>query len=89
MDKHKPIAPEIEQILREHLQPSHLQVINDSANHHGHAGDNHTGQSHFIIHITSPKFQGMTRIAQHQQIYKLLAGFMPKPIHALELHTKI
>ena len=68
-----------------------LSVINDSARHAGHAGavdaarHGHAGQSHFIVTIVSDDFIGLSRIDRQRKIYRLLADYMPKPIHALNL----
>ncbi|MDI9314005.1 MAG: BolA family protein [Hydrotalea sp.] len=69
-------------------------VVNDSARHAGHAGvressqagdTTHSGQTHFIVTIISDDFIGLSRIDRQRKIYNLLAVYMPKPIHALNL----
>ena len=44
-------ARDIETLLREAFAPTRLDVINDSARHHGHAGDDGSGESHFTVVI--------------------------------------
>lgn len=46
-----PIAQEIERLLADAFAPAHLAVINDSASHAGHMGDDGTGESHFTVEI--------------------------------------
>ncbi len=84
MKQTRNVASEITASLQE-LKPTTLEVENDSARHHGHAGDNGTGQTHFIITISSPEFAGLSRLQKHQLVYGKLNHLMPKPIHALEL----
>ena len=53
-----PVAQEIETLLRGALAPTRLDVINDSAKHYGHAGDDGSGESHFTVIVESPHFEG-------------------------------
>ncbi len=46
-----PIATEIETLLTAAFAPTQLRVINDSAQHHGHLGDDGSGESLSLIHI--------------------------------------
>ncbi len=46
-------------------------------------GDGH----HFQALIVSPKFEGKTRIAQHQMVYAVLGDRMKADIHALSMRT--
>src|SRR3546814_8499174 len=52
------IALEIEALLRAALSPTRIEVINDSARHHGHAGDDGSGESHLTVVIESDGFAG-------------------------------
>lgn len=85
------ITPALRRLLTSGINIVRLEIINDSARHRGHAGmaGRKGGNSHFIITIVSDDFAGMTRLARHRHVYGLLASFMPKPIHALNLfcHT--
>ena len=47
-------AAAIEQVLRDKLQPTQLQVLDESAAHAGHAGANGTGFGLSLIHISEP-----------------------------------
>ena len=47
------------------LQPETVEVINESAKHQGHAGDDGSGESHFTIVIEAPAFADMNRLAHH------------------------
>ena len=57
-----PIAREIETLLGEAFAPMRLEVINDSASHSGHMGDDGSGESHFTIQIESASFAGVPRL---------------------------
>lgn len=44
-------------------------------------------KDHYEATIVSAKFEGMSRVAQHQAVYRALGDLMKGPIHALALHT--
>jgi len=48
------------------------------------AGDN----NHYSVSIESPAFNGLSRIQQHQLVYKSLDGLMDNELHAMQLKTK-
>jgi len=83
-----PVAREIEQRLRAALAPSRLAVINDSANHHGHAGDDGSGESHFTVEIEAPEFAGMNRLERQRAVNAALGDLMKERIHALAIRAR-
>jgi BolA protein len=64
------------------LNPTELDVIDNSAAHRGHAGTA-GGAGHYTVEIASPEFSGKSKIACHQLIYAALEGMIPDEIHAL------
>ncbi len=44
---------------------------------------------HYAAHITSPAFEGKSKIQQHQMVYKALKGKMGNELHALAIHTSV
>lgn len=80
-----PVALEIENRLSAELAPSHLAVINDSAKHRGHMGDDGTGESHFTVEITSAAFTGQSRVARQRMVNHALADLLRDRIHALAI----
>ena len=44
-------------------------------------------KDHYEATIVSGKFEGMSRVAQHQAVYGALGELMKGAIHALALHT--
>jgi BolA protein len=74
--------------LRATLQPSTLEVLDESAQHAGHAGANGTGfGTHFRVRITSPLFTGCSRVARHRLVYDALQDFIDQGLHALAIET--
>ena len=68
--------------VEEKLSPSFLEIKNQSHLHAGHAGDDGSGASHFLIKISSPKFETMSRIDRERAVHIALGDIMQK-IHAL------
>ena len=77
------------------LQPSLLEVSDDSAAHAGHAGAQahaeRTGAidgTHFELTIVSSAFAGKPLVARHRMIYELLGELMSQRIHALKIDAR-
>jgi BolA family transcriptional regulator, general stress-responsive regulator len=83
-----PVAAEIEKRLREALAPVHIQVINDSARHAGHAGDDGSGESHFTVEIEAIAFAGMSRLDRQRAVNTPLADLLRDRIHALAIRAR-
>ena len=76
----------IERALRETLAPQHLEVIDDSHRHVGHAGAREGG--HYTVRVVSECFAGLGRVARHRLVYHALASLMPGGIHALAIDAR-
>jgi BolA protein len=77
---------EIERLLQEAFQPSHLLVKDQSHLHVGHAGAK-DGRGHFDVTIVSNAFEGKRPLARHRLIYDALGALMETDIHALRIHA--
>lgn len=80
-----PIADQIAIRLNDLLSPSRLEVVNDSAAHAGHMGDDGSGETHFTVRIESPCFTGLGRVARQRLVNQALADLLAGPIHALAI----
>ncbi len=67
------------------FDPSRLEVEDDSARHHGHAGATPGGESHFNVLIESAAFAGVSRVARQRLVYRALADELAGPVHALSV----
>ena len=67
------------------LQPTQLDIHDDSALHAGHAGN--TGGGHFTLNIVSTQFSGKSQVLRHRAVYQALADLMPQRIHALSIRA--
>jgi BolA family transcriptional regulator, general stress-responsive regulator len=81
-------SADIERQLRTRLQPTRLEVIDESAAHAGHSGANAEGfGTHFRIRIASPAFAGQSRLARHRLVYDSLQTFIDQGLHALAIEV--
>ncbi|MEZ7846329.1 MAG: BolA family transcriptional regulator [Rhodospirillales bacterium] len=69
-------AVEIETLIKESL-PDAQVTIEDLR------GDG----DHYAAYVTSAKFEGKSRVQQHQLVYAALKGRMGNELHALALQT--
>ncbi len=70
--------------LKTIFQPIHFELIDNSWQHAGHAG-NVLGGSHLAIHMVSEAFRGVNTLKRHRMVHDVLKEEMKARIHALEL----
>jgi BolA protein len=79
-------------IMRDKLtaafNPSFLELIDESNQHHGHAGAHPSGESHFRVRISANAFQGQSRVNQHRLVNAVLAEELKQRVHALAIEVK-
>ncbi len=68
------------------LEPSRLELTDDSARHAGHEGAK-GGGGHYSLTIVSPQFAGKSTVARHRLIYAALGSMMQQQIHALAIRA--
>lgn len=83
------VAQSLEAKLTERFGPVHLDIIDESAMHAGHAGARPEGETHFRVVVVSDVFTGESRIARQRLVHETLADDLAGPVHALSLslHT--
>jgi BolA protein len=69
------------------LQPTALEIIDESARHAGHAGAA-SGGGHYIVQIVSPAFQGRNPLQRHRMVYDAVGDLLHTQIHALSIQAK-
>ena len=77
----------IRERLQQRLQPEQLGIIDESAQHAGHAGAA-GGGGHYIVRITAAAFRGKTPLQRHRLVYDALDDMMHGEIHALSIQAK-
>lgn len=80
----------VEQVIRERLaalNPSTLDLRDESGQHAGHAGARPSGGSHWQLTIVSEAFRGKTPVARHRMVYEALGDLMKTDVHALKIEA--
>ncbi len=76
----------IAESLREHFDPVHIEVVDESHHHAGHAGAR-SGGGHFRIVVVSDRFEGKRLVERQRLVYGALSEEMGPDIHALSMKT--
>ena len=83
-----PMEAEMRERLEAELAPTRLALINDTAAHHGHAGDDGSGESHFTIEIEAEQFAGMTRLQRQRTVLAALGDIPGNRVHAVAIKAR-
>lgn len=76
----------IEERLTAAFSPQHLEIIDDSQQHAGHASAG--GGGHFTVNIIADAFAGKSLIERHRMVYAAMGELMQSEIHALSITAK-
>ena len=71
-------------LLTAALQPTLLELSDESAMHAGHAGAA-SGGGHYNLKIVSPRFEGHRLVMRHRLVYDSVHDMMHAEIHALAI----
>lgn len=78
--------------LMKKLEPTKLELFNDSQKHAGHTqhlgGAGFTGETHYRLVIESPLFTSASRIDRQRMVMDLLKDEFNSGLHALEIKAK-
>ncbi len=65
--------------------PVLLRVVDDSAQHAGHAGATAAGETHYTVEMVSAAFAGQARLARSRAVHAALQPEFDSGLHALSL----
>ena len=82
-----PVRDQIVAKLSAKFAPSHLEVVDESSRHQGHAGSRPDGETHFRVRIAADVLTGKTRVAQHRAIMDELTAELRGGVHALAIEV--
>jgi BolA protein len=82
-----PVASEMLRRLAS-LNPTKLDLIDDTEKHLGHGGYNPAGESHFTLVIESAEFDGKSRVERQRMIHAALGELVGNRVHALSIKAK-
>ena len=77
----------IEKKLSLKFAPSHLEVLDESEKHRGHAGSRPGGETHFRVRIASSQLDSLNRVAQHRAVMETLDTELKSGVHALAIEV--
>jgi stress-induced morphogen len=78
------LQEQITEKLRTALEPTHLEVINESHMHSVPKGS----ETHFKVVVVSPRFEGLAPVRRHQLVYGTLDAEMKGGVHALAITSR-
>jgi len=67
------------------LNPTRLDVVNESHLHAGHGSSPETGESHFRVLIAADAFAGKSRIERHRIVNDVVRDELRDGVHALAI----
>ena len=74
----------IHDLLAAGLATDHIDIVDESHLHAGHAGAA-SGGGHYRIRVVSARFEGVNKVGRHRLVYDCLREMMQKDIHALAM----
>ena len=82
------VAHRIRDKLTSALNPTTLEIVDESQRHAGHAGARPGGETHFRVEVVAAVFQGKSQLERQRLVYAALKEEMSQQIHALSLVTR-
>ena len=77
----------IKQKLAAAIETTHIEIVDDSSKHAGHAGAR-DGGGHFNLTIVSSQFKDKSLIQRHRIVYAAVDELMNTEIHALSINAQ-
>ena len=84
-DEGRPMADILHDKLAAAFAPEHLEVIDESERHRGHAGWREGGETHFRVVMRSARLDGLSRLARSRAVHDVLREELSGRVHALGL----
>jgi BolA protein len=82
------VIDQLKEKLTRELSADHVEIIDDSWRHAGHAGTRPDVEAtHLTITVVSPQFEGIQLMDQHRLVHAVLKDARDKHLHALQLKT--
>jgi BolA family transcriptional regulator, general stress-responsive regulator len=77
----------IERLLSDSLSPSHLEIVDESHLHAGHAGARDGGETHYRVTVVAAVFEADNRVGRQRRVNALLAEEFGGGLHALSIRA--
>lgn len=75
---------EIRKRLQKSLSPNHIDIVDESHLHVGHAGAA-AGGGHFSVTVVADIFADKSTLQRHRMVYEAVGDLMSTQIHALSI----
>mmetsp|Transcript_17623 Transcript_17623/g.59089 ORF Transcript_17623/g.59089 Transcript_17623/m.59089 type:complete len:299 (+) Transcript_17623:17-913(+) len=85
-----PVGKQMASKLREKLKPTLLEIVDNSAQHAGHAAreDLADGETHFAVTVEAAVFGQLNKVQRHQLVYAVLQEELKGSVHALQINAR-
>jgi BolA protein len=84
-----PVAAELERRIRAATTPEYLDIIDETALHHGHSGHNPEGESHFRVVVRASGLDALPRVERTRAVLKAAGDLVTGGrIHALSVEVR-
>jgi stress-induced morphogen len=89
-DPSRPVYSAMVSKLTAALQPSLLEIVDESSQHAGHGGSKglRASETHFRLAVVSTAFEGQPLVARHRLVYAALQTELAQGLHALSIDAK-
>jgi len=77
------VVSQLRMAIERALAPRSLEIVDDSAQHAGHAGARSGG--HFRVTLVAEAFRGRSPVERHRLVYDAVAPLMQDGVHALNI----
>lgn len=81
------VSDELRVVLNRALEPTALEIVDESASHQGHGGWREGGETHFRVLVVSQCFAGLNRIDRQRLVHAAAADLLRERIHALSIRA--
>jgi BolA protein len=78
-------AMRIRSALTAAFSPATLEIVDESHLHHGHAGSQPGGETHYSVRIRAPELGALSRVARHRAVNDALKAEFETGLHALSI----
>lgn len=78
----------IRNLVEENLHPEHMELINESYKHAGHAGDDGSGQTHYKLMVVSTAYECMSMVEAQRLTMRALKTAFDKGLHSISLKLR-
>ena len=82
-----PVATEMRRRLAA-LNPTKIELVDDSEKHRGHGGYNPAGESHFSLLVESAAFASKPRVERQRMVHRALGDLLDSRVHALSIRAR-